>query len=156
MKKRLFVYAALAVPVAALLALAAYKAHIYHRGAEIVLPITGYDPRDLLAGHYLTYRVEYGIEGLCESSRTRAGCICFDTDGNRFIDDCAGDPPAVCYPFVRGECRNGRFVAGIERYYIPEAKAASLDSRVRKGGAKIRIAVSPSGRSVVKDLILPE
>ena len=31
-------------------------------GSEIILPISGFDPRDILSGHYLVYRIDYGIQ----------------------------------------------------------------------------------------------
>lgn len=154
--KRLLVIVSLALPIAVLLSLTAYKARIYHQGTEIVLPISGYDPRDLLAGHYITYRVDYGIEGLCSNHAHGRGQVCISGSGNRFVADDDGGSGYDCARFIKGECRYGRFNAGIERYYIPESKAADLDARVRKGGAKIRLAVSPSGHAVVKDLILPK
>lgn len=38
-------------------------------GQEIILPITGYDPRNLLSGHYIDYQINW----------TRADCTQFDS-----------------------------------------------------------------------------
>lgn len=154
MRKNAALIIALALPVAALLSLTAYKAWIFTRGVEVVLPITGYDPRDLLAGHYLTYRVDYGVEDPCRDYSSQTACVCLSDEGNEFRSRC--DATGRCRRFIAGSCREGRFMAGIERYYIPESKARELDAKVRRGGAKIRVAVDPSGNAVVKDLIVPQ
>lgn len=42
------------------------------RGKELILPITGYDPRDLLSGHYLQYNIGFQTEevsGVCKRTK---------------------------------------------------------------------------------------
>lgn len=36
-----------------------YYAHFVENASEVVLPITGYDPRNLLSGHYIEFRINW-------------------------------------------------------------------------------------------------
>ena len=57
---------ALLLPVLLLASVAGWKSWVVAAGNRVILPIQGFDPRDLLSGHYLIYTIDYGIEGLCE------------------------------------------------------------------------------------------
>jgi uncharacterized membrane-anchored protein len=148
-RSRRILVLALFLPIAALAAIAIYRGSIATFGQRFTLPITGYDPRDLLAGDYLTYRVDYGIPGLCEGrSESREAFVCLEP--RRF----SWWRQDECERFLRGTCHWGRFEAGIERYYIPESKAQELDQEVRSRRASIVIAVTSDGRAQVRDLLV--
>ena len=150
MRRALGRLTALLIPLLALLTLAGYHHYLLRSGVEVILPISGYDPRDLLAGHYLTYRIDYGIEAICSDRPGRyPGYICLEPQG--FYAD---NPPAECARLISGQCRHGQFDAGIERYFIPEAEAEALDQEIRTGNAKIRLSVNANGQTRVKGLIL--
>ena len=55
---------ALAFPIALLAGHTAYKQARVMIGTTVVVPIAGFDPRDLLSGHFLTYRLDMGEGGL--------------------------------------------------------------------------------------------
>lgn len=151
MKKKLL----LAIPVIILLLLTMQRSYERYNGTEIILDISGYDPRDLFAGHYLTYSVDYKIDGLCQNYNISKNnnCICF-TSVNPvqagFHENCA---PEKCRVYLKGKCSWGFFDAGIERFYIPEDKSGELEDKLLKEGAKIRVSVSPRGSGIVKELI---
>ena len=63
------------------------------------------------------------------------------------------DVPESCTILIRGTCQNGRFEAGIEKYYVPEDKAKYLEGKVRSMSASIVISVMNDGRTQVKDLL---
>lgn len=70
---------ALIFPIFALAALTTYKKYVLSFGKEIVLPISGYDPRDLLSGHYLIYQIDYGVSGICSrNSGQQTGYVCLE------------------------------------------------------------------------------
>lgn len=140
---------ALLFPIVALAALTAYKKYILSFGNEVVLPISGYDPRDLLSGHYLIYRIEYGVDGICsDRSGRRNGYVCLEPKMFSYV------PPAGCTKLIRGVCNHGRFEAGIEKYYVPEDKARNLEKQIRSKSASIVLSVTSSGRVQVKDLLV--
>jgi uncharacterized membrane-anchored protein len=139
--------AVLAIPILVLLALTVYKATLRATGALVVLPITGYDPRDLLSGHYVTYTVEYGAPNPCiYTTDQRRTEICVDQFGVEPKTE------GGCKLRIRGRCEYGRFTAGIERFYFPEKHAGALDAAVRTGTGKIGVRVGPGGDAQVQYL----
>lgn len=150
-KSKKALIAALLFPILALGALTAYKRSVLTFGLEVTLPITGYDPRDLLSGHYLIYQIDYGVSGLCPStySEKRTGYICLD-EPKRF----SFSQPDGCSKMIRGVCNYSRFEAGIERFYVPQEKALELEQRIRSKSASIVLSIPPSGQAQVKDLLI--
>ncbi len=147
-KKLLIIF--LLVPVIALATLTAYKKSIVTFGREVILPISGYDPRDLLSGHYLIYRVDYGIETVCDHKFTpgEPAYLCLTPRMFSFF------PTHNCDLEIIGACNNSRFEAGIEKFYVPQEKALELEKLIQSKKAGIKIAVTPDGKAQVKDLLI--
>lgn len=140
---------ALLFPILALVGFTAYKKHILTVGREVILPVSGYDPRDLLAGHYLIYQVDYGVENICPDKRsTKTAFICLENKTFSYYS------PQSCKILIRGVCDYGQFKAGIEKYYIPEAQSQELTKKIRNKQASIVIAVTPNGHAQVKDFLI--
>ena len=140
---------ALAIPILALAALTLYKKYILTVGTEVILPIRGFDPRDLLSGHYLIYQIEYGVDGVCSSGDDdKQVFVCLKP--KEFLRYNDGE----CELPIAGSCRNGRFEAGIEKFYVPEEKALSLEQAVREKTGSIVLSVTRSGETAVKDLLI--
>ncbi|MBQ9272042.1 MAG: GDYXXLXY domain-containing protein [Alphaproteobacteria bacterium] len=75
------------------------------RGSEVKVAIQGYDPRDLLSGHYIQYQIDWD-----------------KTDCTQFVDN-------VCPK--EDFCTDARW--GREcRFYVPEKSASELDKLFRK------------------------
>jgi uncharacterized membrane-anchored protein len=152
MKKITLIFS-LALPILSLLILTAQKAYTIHLGLEYHLKIKGFDPIDLLSGHYVTYRVEYGSEPCDEY--IQAKCICLNKNNTIHpLENC--EKNSYCTSLLKGECKKGRFEAGIERFYIPEDRADEYDRIVREGNSEIIISVDKYGNGQVKDLILSQ
>lgn len=129
-----------------------------HRGREVVLPILPYDPFNLLSGHYLSYSVDYGITDYCQKKQTKQKIndrqsmqLCLLPQRFWFDKNSTHQP---CELFITGYCKDSRFIAGIEQYYVSEARAAALEKAVRQKQAKIRILVTPEGTAQVTDLFI--
>lgn len=151
MRTKSFLIIILLFPIITLFALTVYKKYLIESGYEVTLKIYGYDPRDLLSGHYVVYAVDYGIPDLCRDYSTiQTAYICLDTKTFSSVLD------TKCKHFIRGICSYGHFEAGIEKFYIPENKAAMLDKKVRNKKASIVISVSPEGRAQIKDLLIDD
>lgn len=160
---------AVAIPILGLAAFTIQKANVVATGVPVKFPISGYDPRDLLAGHYVTYQVDYEIFSLCENeSETNTesaprksnyeSCLCF-TDLNTvppmgYQVDCS--EVQSCGLYLRGKCNYNRFEAGIERYYINENAASDIDRIVRQGKSQITVKIDRLGNAVVESLELKE
>jgi uncharacterized membrane-anchored protein len=125
---------------------------------EITLEVEGYDPRDLLSGHYLTYRVSYGeaVSKAGDYARSSSECICFGAEPTvpakaTWIGGCDERDQNTCGIYLRGHTDWGsRFTADIERYYFPEQYASALQ-RVPPN-ATIRVAVPSTGRGIVRGM----
>jgi uncharacterized membrane-anchored protein len=141
--------AALVVPIVSLVGLAGYKKYILSFGEEIRLPVSGYDPRDLLSGHYLIYRIDYGVNDVCgEKPNSRDAFVCLEP--RRFSYDAFEN----CRTLIRGTCMAGRFEAGIEKFFVPEEMARKLEEIIRTQPAEIILSVPKTGRAQVKDLLI--
>ena len=147
-KSRKVLLVTLIIPILALFGLTLSKISNHFMGREVELPIVGYDPRDLLSGHYLVYRVDYGVENLCATPDVVPGFVCLDN--RTFVQD----RPDGCSLFIKGTCKHLRFEAGIERFYIPEEKAAMLDQMVRGKHASIIVSITGQGHAQVKNLLV--
>lgn len=142
------------------------------RSTEVTLPIRGYDPRDLLRGHYLQYTVDYGLNTqlpMDAINRPLAPeyCVCLAQDPSGLahgtaITPCAERDPASCPLFIRGQASprrvsggdqpNWSLVAGIERFYIPDRYQEELATI--PDGAKIRVQVTRSGAAYVTEMVV--
>lgn len=139
----------LLIPILVLAALASYKKFLPSSGQEIILPISGYDPRDLLSGHYLIYQIDYGVSHVCSGNQGKqAGYICLEPKQFSYI------LPTNCSKLIQGLCNFGRFEAGIEKFYIPEENAQILEEQVRNHGASISLSIAPNGKAQIKDLLV--
>jgi uncharacterized membrane-anchored protein len=122
-------------------------------GEEIRLEIEGYDPRDLLSGHYLTFRFSFSNKVRCASSSSQEvkRCVCLSPQGSDSVlysaagdHDCdAGALP--CATMIRGWCQGSRFVTGLERYYIPEELSPALAVVPPESSASVSLARDGSG-----------
>ncbi len=146
--KRILILA-FVIPILVLLGLTLYKKSVVSYGQQVTLPIEGYDPRDLLSGHYLIYRINYGVEGMCAgSSDGQTVFVCLEPP--HFSLDRVED----CSKQIRGRCNGSRFEAGIEKYFVPEAEARILEAKVQSKAASIVLSIGPNGDAQVKDLLI--
>lgn len=146
---------ALLIPFFGLTLLTGYKKYLLTVGKEVILPIEGYDPRDLLSGHYLIYQVKYGLKKTCPKSSSkerRKAYICLDKE-NRFFHF-KRPSSSRCSLFIKGECHHGRFKAGIERFFIPQAQSSKLDKLVRGGKGSLVLSVTAEGHASIKNLLI--
>lgn len=138
-------------------------------GVRVTLPVTGYDPRDLLSGHFLQYRVDYGEIAPCGAGIAEANrCVCL---GSRPEDVSArginhaprvhaiwsgqcSERPSYCSLFLSGSCNRERFTAGIERYYVPEEYAQLL--AVAPPESAIEVNINSNGEAVVVNYSVDE
>lgn len=146
--KNALIFAVL-LPILALAALTTYKNFVVSTGKEVILPISGYDPRDLLSGHYLIYQIDYGVGEICsEKMAKRTAYICLEPKMFSYYE------PEVCSKLIRGVCNYNRFEAGIEKYFVPEDKAKDLEAKIRSKTASVLLSLTDSGHTQVKDLLV--
>lgn len=141
---------ALVLPSLTIIALIARAEAKLRDGVEWTVPISGYDPRDMLQGHYLNYRVDWDA-GQCPNNVSSC-CLCLSGE--------AGERPSarrISCDEKDSDCRSLVSAAGeasLRQYYVPENAAEDVAQRLRDKGSSLRIVVSPHGDVRVKQLLI--
>jgi uncharacterized membrane-anchored protein len=146
-----FKLAALVAPLLVMLTWVASLALHVQTGSEVELRITGYDPRDLLAGHYLRYQVEYGAPIDCRSGEALCLFLRQDAHGIATAESYGSCQESTAGALkLKGECRHGGFIANIERFYFPEKHGKTL--AIVPDSATILVKIDEDGDGMVTDL----
>ena len=166
-----FAASTVVVPVLVMLVWTANHGWRASHGERVELSVQGYDPRDLLAGHYLQYTVDYGAEAppcpfiasleptvqeanIQEPPEPQCVCLTRYPNSARHVAVWSGGCSDMthCPIFVRGRCVGSRFEAGIERFYMPEGYQSRLAVVPEK--SSIVVSVSPDGEAHVLDFLV--
>lgn len=157
---------ALAVPLVVLLLLIGRGELITHSGTKWRVRITGYDPRDLVHGHYLRYQLSWlWSDGDDEAERSSRRSRQRPREPDSFFCLNHGSdtrkPPEPRVSLVSRDERSGcqsSFPVEIEerldRFYIPEGKGAAFERAVRNETCYVVLAVTRTGQVVVEDLLV--
>lgn len=116
-------------------------------------PIEGFDPRDLLSGHYLFYNVNYGIPSVngCPTSDI-AAVLCLRPEKRVYPAD---ERPNNCEVYLQGECdASTAFTAGLERFYIPQEYATKLEAAIAEKKGEIEVSIDKHGNAAILDLLI--
>jgi uncharacterized membrane-anchored protein len=97
-----------------------------HRGTEVKLPAEGYDPRDLLSGHYVRFRLTAEREAWNLHPSSDLGSFCLEPHGDRWHVSRQKYPGDACTPFITGTVSSSRVELGVERFYVDERRAAQV------------------------------
>ena len=143
--------AVLALP---LIGLAAAWAVSHQRGQQGVVwevPVQGYDPRDLLRGHYLVF--QYDWPGLDDEDVPGPGAtLCIEGDAPRIAATRLkrGDDQRCAHP-VRAALGD-TLLAG--RLYIPQEKARDLETKLADPALRgiVRLRIREDGRYTPIDI----
>jgi uncharacterized membrane-anchored protein len=94
------------------------------RGAEARFPVEGYDPRDLLSGHYVRFRLvaEREAEALRVDGPGGPVAFCIEERDGRARVVRARGADDECRPFLAGIRRGGRVDFGVDRFYVDERR----------------------------------
>lgn len=154
MNKKLIL--ALLIPILFLLLNVVHKQYLSSSGTVVTLPVEGFDPRDLLSGHYVEYRVKYETTNSCydvvvEHHVFQKMALCLEPERKLYAVE---DIPKSCELYLLGQCQGENFIAGIERFYIPDEYATELDQKLRDEAGSIEVSVTKSGSGIVKNLLV--
>lgn len=145
---------AVALPLAVMAGWIGYHVFVVIHGSSVELKIRGYDPRDLLAGHYLQFQIDFEREMCGADDNNRRVCVCFAdpeavpaTIG--WTGDCV-DRPIECGSYIAGYCRGRRLDTSLERFYIPDTSASKL--QVVPSDASIVVSLDGRGSGVVTEM----
>ncbi|MEZ4450226.1 MAG: GDYXXLXY domain-containing protein [Nannocystaceae bacterium] len=159
MKKDRLLLVAVVVPILGLLALWGRAQFNLASGRPWVIGIQGYDPRDLISGHYLRYRYlpRWGdVDNTCGGQELDPGCcVCFVADPDPEVEipwmnqrGC-DDRPAACESWVQGSS-----LAGPQRFFVPEEHALQLEQALRERDAALEVRITDDGVLAVDHLRL--
>jgi hypothetical protein len=131
---RLTRLAAVIVPALGLAGLWAMSDHTFRQGTEWEVPIEGYDPRDMLRGHYVEF--SYDWPGVSEFRDGPPQMLCLEGNTPRLdrvtsaID--AADGTACAHP-VRADTTGVYGWEGLTRgrLYLGQDRAAQLEEELR-------------------------
>jgi uncharacterized membrane-anchored protein len=157
---RRYTLVAVTLPLLAI-GLGIVRAELFLRRAhDFVFEITGYDPRDLLRGHYLQFqlKVDPVLEREpCEDDAGGLCCLCLTRIEGEVV---VRAERATCAT-ARASCEGAldtRYFSAAQRYYVPEHRAAELERRLRdamqRGGAQALVAVDQAGTARVRELLI--
>jgi len=132
--------ASLIVPTLVLCVSAAVGLAELSKAPTVRLPVAGYDPVDLLHGHYIQFRfdnnVMKGMPPYSSFSESDTTCVCLhrvpaEANGqNATIEyvKCAQKPTLQC----EGWTSNAEFFNATHKYFVDERYASQLDKIVRE------------------------
>lgn len=158
--RRSLLIPALLLPLAVLVIAIVQAEHHLATSRVWLFEIEGFDPRDLLRGHYIQFRLvlreDEPLE-VCEEGSAQSCCLCLTATS-------PDTPPRV----RRATCERAaaecdgilqtRFLPELTRYYIPEAVAPQLEARFREaaqgGRALLRVAIDAEGEPRIEALSL--
>lgn len=152
-KKTVFAFV---LPLVFLIGMSGMNEYYLRTSKTVMFPVEGYDPRDLIAGYYLRYKVNYGLK--CPDSKNKKDSdliayICVQPERKITLFR----PPENCSFFIKGRCGSkGKFhSSSVDRYYIPENKAKTLEKLFMSAKEKqVVLSVTKKGRALVKDILI--
>jgi uncharacterized membrane-anchored protein len=123
-------------------------------GERIALPIHGFDPRDLLSGHYVQFRLVAGreTEALERTDGSVSVCLERGADGMHHVTHVRA--PAEACTFITGTSQPYRVDFGVDRFYVDERRANEV-GRVAEGPTTYLVAtIDASGTIHPIDLVV--
>ncbi len=129
------------------------------RGGRIHLPIEGYDPRDLLSGHYVRFRlvaVREAATFLEPRGANAPQTFCIEAkDGLYHIKGLRASSASSCSPFLRATLDNAmRWDFGVDRFYVDERLANEARSIQANPDTFLVATVDDSGAVHPVDLVV--
>jgi hypothetical protein len=165
MSFRLCLAAALLLPLAALAYSWASTYRLAQQGQEWLIPIQGYDPRDLLRGHFIRYRYDWPVAASADRPRGATlfedynpGELCIEgvapnITSVRAVDHALrrSDQPSDqrCAIIVRAALGTRRDVRGLDSgiLYTSQARAITLSRQLADPTQQglLRVRIRPDG-----------
>ena len=146
MKSRtLQLWFALLLPIVAFLGLVWRAELLRASGPVFHVAIAGYDPRDLLQGHYLRYRLQWPVDGACDGATC---CLCLQVSGVHTKVECGTADAACDAQLSRQTVDQGR------EFFIQEDTGPALEQAIRRGQGAMALNVTPNGQVRVHELFI--
>jgi len=141
----LHLWLALLLPVVAFAGLVVRAELLRASGPVFRVAIAGYDPRDLLQGHYLRYRLHWPAGEACDGPTC---CLCLQTSGVHTRIQC-GVADAACDAQL-----SRQMVDQAREFFIQEGAGPALEQAIRRGQGAMALNVTPNGQVHVHELFI--
>jgi len=135
----------LLLPIVAFAGLVVRAELLRASGPVFHVAIAGYDPRDLLQGHYLRYRLQWPADGECDGATC---CLCLQTSGVHTKVECGVADKTCDAQLSRQMVDQGR------EFFIQEDVGPALEQAIRRGQGVIVLNVTPHGQVRVHELFI--
>jgi hypothetical protein len=142
--------ASLLLPLAVFAAVWGHTRWQAQQGEEWLIPIRGYDPRDLLRGHYVQYAYDWPggqVEG-SDTSLSYAASLCIEGRAPDIVKVRAY-PLVGCTIIVRATAGSRREVQGLETgiLYVSQPRAIALSKQLADPKLRgfVRVRIRPDG-----------
>jgi len=125
--------AAFALPLAGLAALWGWSDHLSRQGTDWLVPVAGYDPRDLLRGHYVQFSYDWpGVGAAPRGFDDSLGELCLHGVAPRLESVSRPAPGSRCEHFARAADAHSGYPMGLStgRVYIPQRRSAELTRKL--------------------------
>ncbi len=136
---------ALLLPIVAFAGLVVRAELLRAAGPVFHVAIAGYDPRDLLQGHYLRYRLLWPTDGKCDGVTC---CLCLQASGVHTKVAC-GSVDVGCDALLSHD-----IVDQGREFFIQEGAGPALEQAIRRGQGTIALNVAPNGQVRVHELFI--
>ncbi len=146
MSKRSVLEWLLIVPVLAVALLMVRAEYNAGQGQMYTVPVDGFDPRDLVYGHYLSIQVDLESLGATRpDGATEGDVFCFQRDGE-LVRVLQGTKPDMAQESCASRTPIGNLV-GAKRYLVPEVDALELENRLRDRdvNASVELIIQKNG-----------
>ena len=155
--KNKFVIFALATPFIILCLLIVRAEYHIQNSEQWQFEITGYDPRDLLRGHYLQFQIRYDLANNDKACVDASNCcLCLTKQDSKVplvdLKNCER---------AKNQCDGHMLRASadaLNRFYIPEEKATMAEKILQqarnKNNAYLKVAINPIGEAEIVNLLI--
>jgi len=159
MKK--FVYAIITAWILISCSIVVYNETILSCGAEILLKVMPYDPRDILRGDYVV--LNYEINNLPPNIKSPANLQHYDayvvlkenSDKTYSISSLSLQKPKNGV-FLKGEIYGKNiYYNSISKYFVKEGEGRKIEKRLLKGGF-VKVSVGRNGHARIKSIIFTD
>ncbi|GEM_PF-251009 len=158
---------AVAVQLVIAMGLVVFNASLLARGAEVLLPIEPFDPRDLLRGDYVTLQYEISrikndliIDESQSIKRNDIVYLVLEKKNNYWIAKSLTRNEPDQGIFIKGNVKSVyaynstiSITYGIEQYFVPEGTGGELEKKMRSQQAFAKVVVDKNGKAILKDIV---
>jgi len=155
--KNKWILFAIALPFVVICLLIVRAEYHLKSGEQWSFELRGYDPRDLLRGHYLQFNILYDWErGKNECNSGSDCCLCLTKTEARVPKVHLATCPTArsqCDGYILNSEKNA-----LNRFYIPEASAKRAEKLLREARARqdayLNVSINQKGEPAILDLIV--